>query len=69
MEGRRVTAKYEDRYLGIAPVERVASITYYTPRHREEQQAKNNGNTFEAVLKKRMLEIGVDESRKFQLYC
>lgn len=69
MEGRRVTAKYEDRYLGIAPIERIASITYYTPRHREEQQAKSNRNAFETVLKKQMLNVGVDENRTFQRYC
>lgn len=69
MEGRRVIAKYEDRYLGITPIERVASIAYYTPRHREEQPAKHSRNSFEAVLQKQMLEVGVDENRTFQIYC
>lgn len=68
MEGRRVTAKYEERYHGIIPIERVASITYFTPRHREEQRTKTKSNSFESVLKKQ-LEVGVDENRTFQLYC
>lgn len=69
MEGRRVTAKYEERYQGIIPVERAASITYFTPRHREEQRAKAKSNSFEATLKKQMREVAMDENQTFQLYC
>ncbi len=68
MEGRRVTAKYEARLQRIIPVQRVASVTYFTPRHRDEQRTKTQGNSFETILKKQ-LEAGMDENQTFQLYC
>lgn len=69
MEGRRVTAKYEENYHVIVPIARVSSITYYTPRHREEQQAKGRSRSFDAILKERMKDSVMEENQTFQLYC
>lgn len=69
MEGRRVTAKFEERYQVIIPIGPVTSVSYFTPRHKEEQQEKTKKNAFDGILKKQMQILELEEDQTFQAYC
>jgi hypothetical protein len=69
MEGRRVTAKYEERYQVVVPIGQVNAIAYYTPRNRDEQRRKKRQASFDGILKKQLRELEMEENQTFQLYC
>ena len=68
-EGRRVTAKYEERYQVIVPIGRVTSSAYFTPRKRDGRQEKHKETSFDGVLKEQMKALGMEENQTFQVYC
>lgn len=68
-EGRRVTAKYEERYQVIIPVGRVTSSAYFTPHDRDGRQAKAKEASFDGVLKEQMKALEMEENQTFQVYC
>lgn len=70
MEGRRVTAaKFEERYQVIIPIGPVTSVSYFTPRNRDEKQEKTEKNSFDGILKKQMRMLELEENQTFQAYC
>lgn len=68
-EGRRVTAKYKERYQVIVPIGRVTSSAYFTPRNRDGRQEKHKETSFDGVLKEQMRALGMEENQTFQVYC
>lgn len=68
-EGRRVTAKFEERYQAVIPVVRVGSIAFSTPRSREENRQQKKENTFDGILKKQLNQLALEENQTFQLFC
>ena len=69
MEGRRVTAKFEERYQVIIPIGQVNTIAYYTPRNRDEHRGTQKEKTFEGILQNQMRELALEENQTFQAYC
>lgn len=69
MEGRRVTAKFEERYQVIIPIGRVNAIAYYTPRNRDEHRNTNKEKSFAGILQNQMRELALEEEQTFQAYC
>ncbi len=68
-EGRRVTAKFEERYQVIIPIGPATSVSYFTPRQREGRQENTKKNAFDGILKKQMGAMELEEDQTFQAYC
>lgn len=69
-EGRRVTAaKLEQRYQVIIPIGPVTTVSYFTPRNRDDQQANTKKGSFDGILKKQMRMLELEEDQTFQAYC
>jgi len=69
MEGRRVTAKFEERYQVVIPVVRVGSIAFSKPRNKDDNRQQKQETAFDNILKTQLSKLELEENQTFQLFC